>query len=267
MPSEILPAERRKRIQDAVLSGGIVKVTELSEKMGVSELTIRRDLDNLERQGVLQRTHGGAVSNRRLRVEPLYTQKGQLNVKEKEAIGRAAAEYVQENDTLLINSGSTTARILPHLPSNIRVITSNVGGVAEHPLEGVSVVLLGGVYREQSRSVVGSMTGGILREVYGSKTFIGVDGVSATHGLTTPIYEEAEVGRMMIERSHGPVIVVADHTKLGVVSNFVTCSISQIHMLITDSGFPERFRAELEQAGVTVVLAPDVESFEGGSDR
>ncbi len=256
MTSGFIPADRQKRIQRLLQERGVVKVTDLSSLLGVSEITIRRDLDVLERNGDLERTHGGAVYNQRMRIEPRYAQKDAIHREEKEAIGRAAAKLVEAGDTLLINSGSTTKQVIRSLKmSNVRIITSNLGAVIEAQESEMELILIGGLLRSQSNSLVGSLATLSLQQVYGSKAFIGVDGLSVKYGLTTPILEEAEIAREMIRRTPGPVIVVADHSKLSVVSNFMSAPIDQVDMLVTDQGLSNELREELEKIGIKVIIA------------
>jgi len=255
--SALLPAERRNRIRELTRAQGSVRVSALSELLGVSEITIRRDLEQLEQDSMLERTHGGAIYSHRLRLEPLYTEKDRIRREEKHQIGTVAAALVEDGDTLLINSGSTTAQIFRHLAGrrNLRVITSNIGAVRETQGLDLELILIGGTYREQSNSLVGPLALLSLQQVYGSKCFIGVDGISRKYGLTTPILQEAEVARTMIERTHGQVIVVADHSKLGVVADFMTAPIEKVGILVVDSGFDEGYREELEELGIEILVA------------
>ena len=256
MAESYIPADRQSRIEKLILEQGIVKVTDLSKRFNVTELTIRRDLDVLEKRGILDRTHGGAVLRHRMRIEPLYTEKDRINREAKEAIGRAVNSFVEEGDTLLINTGSTTAQVLRHLSGKkLRVITSNASAVLEVKDADVELILVGGLFRPQSNSLIGGFTQCVLEQVCGSKTILGVDGVSTVYGLTTPVHEEAEVARTMIERTQGPVIVVADHSKMGVVSNFVTAPLSKVNVLITDKEIDPEFREELELNDVEVIIA------------
>ena len=259
MSSTLIPAERRKLISELVHSQGVVKVAELRDRLGVSEITIRRDLESLEQEGVLERTHGGAIYSQRMRVEPLYTDKDRLYRLEKEAIGRAAAALVQDGDTLLINSGSTTFQVIRHLclagKQNLKIITSNMSAAGQMRDCDLELIFIGGSFRWPSNSLVGPLAVMTLEQVNANKTFIGVDGVSARYGLTTPIVQEAEIARLMIERAHGPVIVVADHSKLGVVADFVTAPVDKVDVLVTDEGFDEEYRAELEERGVEIIVA------------
>lgn len=256
----MIPAERQNLIREILQAQGVVKVSELSQRFGVAEVTVRRDLERLERDGVVERTHGGAVLSQRMRHEPLYSDKDQLHRAEKQAIGRAAAGLVDDGDTLLINSGSTTLQVMRHLAGkqNVRVITSNMGGPFAIRDAGCEVILVGGTFRTQSNSLVGPLSAQTLRQVYGSKAFIGVDGISLKYGLTTPVLAEADVARTMIEQTRGAVIVVAHHTKLGVVADFVTAPLSQVDVLVTDQGFDEAYREALEGVSIQIVVADEV---------
>lgn len=252
----LIPADRRKRIQEIIQQKGIVKVAELSRLFGVSELTIRRDLDILERKDILERTHGGAVYSHRMKIEPLYEQKSRIHREEKEAIGRATAGIIEDGDTLLINSGSTTREVIKQLKNRqVRIITSNMSALFEVSEGSIELIFIGGYYRRQSNSLVGSLASLTLQQLYGSKAIIGVDGISIKYGLTTPIMEEAEIARQMIERTPGPVIVVADHSKIGVVSNFITAPLEKVDILVTDEKIDEGYRNDLENEGIKVIVA------------
>ncbi|RKX95270.1 MAG: DeoR/GlpR transcriptional regulator [Spirochaetes bacterium] len=252
----LIPADRRKRIQEIVQQKGVVKVAELSKMFGVSELTIRRDLDILERKDILERTHGGAVYNQRMRIEPLYEQKSRIHRKEKEAIGALTTQIIEDGDTLLINSGSTTREVMKNLKTRkVRIITSNMSALFDISESNVELIFIGGYYRKQSNSLVGSLASLSLQQIYGSKSIIGVDGISIKYGLTTPIMEEAEVARQMIERTPGPVIIVADHSKIGVVSNFITAPLDKVDILVTDEKIDEGYKNDLEKEGIKVLVA------------
>ncbi|MDY6875565.1 MAG: DeoR/GlpR family DNA-binding transcription regulator [Chloroflexota bacterium] len=259
MSSSLIPAERRRLICELARSQGIVKVADLSRQLGVSEITVRRDLEALEQEDVLERTHGGAIYSQRMRAEPLYTEKDRIHRREKLAIGRAAAMLVEENDTLLVNSGSTTLQVIRHLQTSsqrgLKIITSNMGKLASDWSSDQELLLVGGTFRQTSNSLVGPWAIMALKQINANKAFIGVDGISARYGLTTPILQEAEIARMMIERTHGPVIVVADHSKVGVVADFVTVSADKVDILVTDDGFDEGYRVELEERDVEIIIA------------
>ena len=255
--TEIIPAERQHQILELVDDQGVIRVNELSERFAVSVMTIRRDLMVLEEQGLLSRSHGGAVSRRRFQREPFFDQKGRRNRDEKVAIAHVAAAMVDAGETILVNSGSTTLELLRALPAvELRVVTSNAGALNALQSPTIECIVVGGVYRPRSNSFVGGLAVQALRQVYGSKCFIGVDGLSLEAGLTTPHHQEAEIAREMILRTRGQVIILADSSKIGGVAPFVTASLDEVDIVITDSGLDDEYRAALEGQGIRVIVAP-----------
>ena len=268
MSKPLIPAQRRGRIREFLEIHQIVRSTDLSEMLDVSEATVRRDLEWLENQGIVERTHGGAILSRRMRLEPEYAHSVQAHPEEKRQIGMLAATLVEDGDIIFTNSGTTTTQLIWHLPRgmNITVVTNNVSAMLEIPEEGFEIILLGGTFRPRSNSVSGSFALETLRQIYASKTFIGVDGISLKYGCTVPTSPEAEIVRLMIERTRGPVTVVADHSKWRVVSNFEVATIDQIHRLVTDDGLDPLARSELASRSVEVLIAGE-EANLGERDR
>ncbi len=232
----MIPADRQRRIMELIRRDRAVEVHVLSGLFSVSELTVRRDLDQLASEGLVERTHGGATLRRSLPIEPLYSEKSAEQREQKIIIARKAAELIENGDTVFINSGSTTFEVINALrEKQITIVTNNIDAtrVAD---EGAlfTLVCIGGVYRSRSHSVSGSLSSPLIDQIYANKAIIGVDGISITSGLTTPVIEEAQTSRKMIERTVGSVIVVADGSKIGVVSNFVTVGIDSVDVLVTD---------------------------------
>ncbi|GAB4429046.1 MAG: DeoR/GlpR family DNA-binding transcription regulator [Anaerolineae bacterium] len=257
MTKVLIPAQRRKQIQELLELHQVVQCTFLSEMLQVSEATIRRDLEWMESQGTLERTHGGATLSRRMPVEPEYNHSAQTHPLEKQWIGARAAALVEDGDTIFVNSGTTATQVVRHIRDRARVtvITNNVNAALEAQDADCEIILLGGSFRARAKSVVGRFASEALRQVYASKTFIGVDGLSLKYGCTTPINAEAELARLMIERTHGQVIVVADHSKWGIVSNFEMARLDQIHLLVTNEGFETQARAELAARFIETIIA------------
>jgi len=253
----LIPAERQERITELIEEKGAVKVTELSDTFAVPVLTIRRDLSVLEERGILERSHGGAILRRKMNKEPSYSEKAKLLVKEKHFIAREATKLIEDGETVFVNSGSTNLQVLQALAGRkIRIITNNIGAsdVFEH--SEIEFLLTGGTYRPQSRSLVGSFSCSMLKNVFADKSIIGVDGFSLKYGGTTPIEQEAEVVRVMIEQTIGDVIVAADHKKIGIVSNFVSAPLSKIDYLVTDREACELIdKEELKGAKIKLVTA------------
>jgi DeoR family fructose operon transcriptional repressor len=259
----LIPAERHQRIQALLEQRRVASIAELSDLLAVSEATIRRDLETLEGRGLLERTHGGAILTRRLPTEPFYSHSAGLHRDEKQRIGAVAAALVSEGEAVFINSGTTTTEVMRHLArrpdlKRVTAITTNVSGAldARHP--ELDVLLLGGTFRPQSNAVVGDTALRTLQQMNADKCFIGIDGFSLRGGLTTPVLSEAEVARLMVERTQGAVVVVADSSKWGVVSNFEIAPIDRVHVLVSDEALPAPAAADLAELGLRIVLAePD----------
>ena len=237
MSKSLIPAQRRERIQEYLAIHKIVRMDELSEMLDTSEATVRRDLEWLERKGFLERTHGGAILSQRMTLEPEYIQRANTNPEEKRQIGELAALYIDEGDIVFINSGTTTAQVIRHIRSDagIIVFTNNLIAVLEGGDVRYKQYLVGGQFQPHSNSVAGRFATDNLRQVYANKAILGVDGISLMHGCTVPSNAEAEVIKLMIERTRGEIYIVADHTKWGVVSNFQIAAIDEIDKLFTDA--------------------------------
>lgn len=236
MSKPLIPAQRREKIQEYLTIHQIARTADLCELLDTSEATVRRDLEWLEKKGVLERTHGGATLNQRMILEQAYQQRAQHHPDEKRRIGELAASLIEEGDIVFINSGTTATQVLQHIRSNsnIMVITNNVSAVMELGEPGFRYHLTGGEFQPRSNSLAGRFARDNLSLVYANKAIIGVDGISLKHGCTVPTDGEAEVVRKMIERTRGPIIIVADYSKWGVVSNFPIADIQEIDKLVTD---------------------------------
>lgn len=257
MSKTLIPAQRRERIMEYLAIHRIAPSAELSQLLEVSEATIRRDLEWMENEGILTRTRGGAILNERIQFEPEYKQRAQRFPEEKRLIGAAAAALIEEGDIVFINSGTTTTQVIRHIPggTNATIITNNLSAALETGHAGFGLILLGGDFQPNSNSVAGRFAINNLSQVYADKAFIGVDGITLKHGFTVPTSAEAEVIRLMLERTYGPVTVVCDHSKWGAVSNFEIAHIEQVHRLITDRAFNGLALEALKSRNVEVILA------------
>lgn len=257
MNKRLIPAQRREQIRDYLESQRVVRSADLCELLGVSEATIRRDLEWLESRGVLERTHGGAILSQRMRLELEYAHRAQTHPEEKRSIGALAASLIEDGDVVFINSGTTTTQIIRHIrnTANVTVLTNNVSAALEIGEVAFELVLLGGSFQSRSKSVAGCFALENLSQVYASKAIISVDGISLKYGCTVPTNGEAEVARRMLERTRGVITIVADHSKWGVVSNFKIATIDQIHRLVTDDRLDASARAELAARSVEVLIA------------
>jgi len=253
MNKPLIPAQRREKIQEYLTIHQIARTADLCEMLDASEATVRRDLEWLEVKGVLERTHGGAILNQRITLEQEYQQRAQHHPDEKRRIGELAASLIDEGDIVFINSGTTATQVLLHIrsSSNITVVTNNVSAVMELGDPGFHYQLTGGEFQPRSNSLAGRFARDNLGLVYANKTILGVDGISLKHGCTVPSSGEAEVVRKMIERTKGSIIVVADHSKWGVVSNFPVASIEEIEKLVMDD--------KLDTAAIEALAAKNIE--------
>jgi DeoR family fructose operon transcriptional repressor len=257
MSKNLIPAQRRERILEYLALHKIVASTDLSDWLGVSEATIRRDLEWMEDDGILERTHGGAIINQRLPLEPEYMQRAMRCPEEKRLIGITAAALIQDGDIVFINSGTTTTQIIRHIRPgmDITIISNNLAAALDVGDAGLNIILVGGEFQSKSHAVAGRFAIDNLGQIYADKAFIGVDGISPKFGFTVPSNAEAEVARTMISRSHGPIYVVADHTKWGVVSNYEVAASGGSLKLITDEGLDEHARLALATRSVEIIIA------------
>lgn len=253
----MLGAERRDRILRQLDRQGAVKVTALSEALGVSEATLRRDLQLMEDGGLLRRTHGGAV---RLKPdesrERSLRDKAALCAEEKQAIGRAAARLVTPGDIIALNGGTTTIRVARALRpiGNLRLVTNSIGVAAELADQpDMEVTVTGGTLRG-SLELYGPQAEQALQHLFVHLAFLGVDGLTVRHGLTTYNPLEAHTNRAIMSRAER-VVVVADHTKIGRMTMALIAPCSAIHALITDRAAPPAELAALREAGIEVILA------------
>jgi DeoR family transcriptional regulator of aga operon len=247
---------RRTAILEKLNEAGQVDVNELSNEFNVSEVTIRNDLGRLETKNMLIKVRGGAIKVDRVRVDFALSDKNKHNSEEKSRIGRAAIDLIEEGDTIILDSGTTTLEIAKNLSAfqNLTVITNalNVAHVmAEH--KESNVIVPGGFLRKNSLSLVGTAAEDSFRGYFCDKLFLAVDGFSAIHGLSTPNVEEAHLNKVMIEISK-KVIVVTDSSKFLKRSFAFIAPVSEIDVVITDSGIDPEEKKRLENAGVQVII-------------
>lgn len=252
--------KRREAITQQLVRAPVVRVAELSRHFGVSEVSIRRDLERLERRGLLQRVHGGAVAVAVDNSPGEISSTPTPHLDEKRRIGRAAAALVQPGDRLLFDSGTTvleTARALGNdlvRLGTLTAITCSLPIVQElgHH-RGIHMLLLGGIYLPEHRIVTGPQTIESLRSLHADKMFLGADGMTLSHGVTTANVLEAEVDRAMIKAAD-EVILVADSSKIGGIGLTTILPLERVHKLVTDEGAPSGFVSTLRDAGVEVIL-------------
>ena len=255
----MLASQRRAAILAIVEEGGAARVSERVEQLGVSDMTVRRDIERLDSEGLLERVHGGALALvPRAADEPGFSAKSALMTVEKRAIAAAAARLVQPGATIGISAGTTTyelARALRNVP-NLTVVTNSVPVAQllhESPGQRHVVVLTGGV-RTPSDALVGPVAVAALEGLHVDRLFLGAHGIDRTAGLTTPNLVEAETNRALVRASRS-VCVLADHTKVGIIGLSTFMHHGAVDTLITEAGITARARAVLEDTVEHLVLA------------
>lgn len=249
--------ERRTLILEKLEAEGQLDVISLSKELSVSEVTIRNDLKWLEQKNMLIRARGGAIKAERVRTEFSLSEKNKLNYQEKLKIGKAAAALIEDGDTIILDSGSTTMEINNNLPTigSLTVITNalNIANkLAEH--EHVNVIVPGGLLRKNSLSLVGTSAEESFKNYFCDKLFLAVDGFNTTFGLSTPNAEEAHLNRVMISIAK-QVIVVTDSSKFHKRSFAFIAPITAVDIVVTDADIPEEDKKRLETAGIKVIIA------------
>ncbi len=250
-------AGRRGLILKQLEESGQVNVNELSERFKVSEVTIRNDLTQLELKNLLIRARGGAIKTEKVNLDLKISEKKVKNVREKEAIGRKASKFIEEGDTIILDSGTTTIEIVPYLSKikNLTVITNGLNiATSLSETDNIRVIVPGGTLRNKNFSLIGSMAKENFGNFFCDKLFLGADGIDINIGLSTPDLEEAALNKEMIKMAK-KIIVLADSSKFRKRSLAVIGSISLIDILITDKGIQEEEIEAFTKAGIEVVIA------------
>lgn len=254
--SQMLIEERRQYIVALAQQHGRVLVEELSESLGISRITIRKDLEYLQQRGVLQRTHGGALLPATgTLADPSFQEKESRHSSEKERISVAAVNLVQEGQCVLLDSGTTTtaiARGLKKFP-RLTVITNAVNIAAELSGTDFEVLLTGGSLRKNSFSLVGPLAEDMLHDMHADILFLGVDGFDLEVGLTTPNLMESRVNRAMVKAS-SVVVAVCDSTKFNRRSLSKIVDASAIHHVITDRNLPKETADAIRSLNIKLTL-------------
>jgi DeoR family transcriptional regulator of aga operon len=255
--SGLLVEERRRRICDLLREHGRVTVEDLSKRFDTSVVTIRLDLAALEAAGALTRTRGGALARREDDDLPIVI-KQTLHHAEKMRIAKAAAALINDGETIVLDSGTTTAEIARQIRTlglkSINVITNALNiAMLLSDVPAVRLIMLGGVLRQESNSLSGHMAEAAITHLRADRLFLGVDGLDPEIGLMTPHLAEAQLNAKMIQISR-QIIAVTDSSKLLRRNVSVIAQVDQLHMLITDTAARADVVEELRRRGVDVRL-------------
>lgn len=252
-----LTIERLEQILHIVQEQQHVRVTELSERLGVSEPTIRRDLKKLESMGRVRREHGGVSAVEVALAEPPVPQRSIENREEKQLIGRAAASLIKDGETIFLGSGTTTLEVARALEGkkNLTVIT-NALNVAYQLAgnENITLIITGGVVRHSEFSMIGHIVEQTLKDLRADKAIISMRAISLHDGLTNMNPLETMTDRVIVQCAR-EVILVADHTKFGKVATSIVAPLTTVHKIITDEQTPLDMLEKLRALGIQVIQA------------
>ncbi|MBQ7398971.1 MAG: DeoR/GlpR transcriptional regulator [Clostridia bacterium] len=245
---------RRKKILELLDKNGSVRVTELSGLFGISEVTIRTDLADMENKGLLTRVHGGAVSSYKPYYNMSFNQRMSTNQEQKEVIAKKIAEMIENNDTIMLNSGTTTLLVFRAIPRdlNLNIVTNSIS-IA---LEGTSnpnfnIILLGGMINPKYQFTFGDDAIKQLKSYHADKLVLSVDGIDAENGFSTYYDKEAQIDRIMLEQS-SINIVAADHTKFNRCAFTKISELSVADYIVTDTGVPEALKNRITKQSIKI---------------
>src|SRR5882724_7153307 len=251
---------RRKQILNLLEELGTLNVGDLADRFAVSVVTIRKDLDDLEREGLLQRTFGGAVFSHRSRFNRSFFERVQMHWQEKRAIAAAALGYIKDGDTIIIDAGTTTLALAQLLKEQVKsafIITCSVPVALELSSAGYDILLLGGIVRNKSLALLGRETLRIIERYRADKAFLGSTGFTAEMGHSTPNPDDAQIKEALM-RAANETYVLADASKYGHRCLTSFARLRDVDLTITDSNLSRSKAKVLEAAGATIqVVDPD----------
>ncbi|MHB8278367.1 MAG: DeoR/GlpR family DNA-binding transcription regulator [Candidatus Humimicrobiaceae bacterium] len=248
--------ERVKKILDFINKETGANVTQLSKKFGVSKVTIRRDLDILVREGLIVKTHGGAIPiQEKLSYEIPYRTKSAISKIEKQKIGREAAKLIKDNDIIILDSGSTTLEIAKRInQKNVTVVTNDINialEIANNP--NIELIVAGGTLIKGVYTLVGDDAIEIFKKIHVNKTYLGCDALDLEFGISNRQLNECKIKLAMIN-SALEVIMVCDKSKFNKKVSFHLCDVSKINKIITDS-IDGKYLNALKEKNIEVIIA------------
>lgn len=256
----MLKAERHQHILKLLEEKDIIKVEDLSQEFSVSEGTVRRDLNELQQRNLLKRTHGGAVPVNNTDYEkPFHLQK-QKHIKEKRAIGQAAAKLITEGDTIFLDSSTTNLFIVRHIENtaNITVITNGIDiGYELKTHNNKEIIITGGTLRNRTSTMVGRIAENSIKDIFVDKLFLGVSAISLKRGMSTGVMAEADIKNAAINSAQ-KIIGVTDSSKFGKNGLMVIGKLELLDIIVTDNGIPEEYKQAFKDRGIELIIADKV---------
>lgn len=240
--------KRREKMLSMISKTGDIKVPELANIFKISEITIRRDLQYLEDNRLIERYYGGARI-----LDDIPVKKEDALLIYRENIAKYAAKMVEDGDSIFINTSSTALEMIKYIKAkNVTVITNNGNAINTRHSSEVTIILTGGELRHIKGTMVGEFAIDSLNKVTAKKSFIGCSGLSIESGMTTEILNEVKINEAMISRVVGKTYILADSTKFGINSSFVSCPIDKIKNIITDEKANAEMIEILREKGVFI---------------
>ncbi|MAT46202.1 MAG: DeoR family transcriptional regulator [Verrucomicrobiaceae bacterium] len=250
----MLPVERQNIIRSHLAKSESVRTMELAALLEVTDETVRKDLETLEKQGELLRIHGGAVRPNQSRVELALTERKQVNREAKTSIAQLASERIEPNDTIFIDASSTALTLTEHLPNFHLTVLTNAHNVisALSDREDIDVICTGGIYEPRSRSYIGLPAESTMRKHNIHRMFFSCNGIDLERGVSETNSRQASFKERVIECSE-EVCCLADSTKIGLRSSFFFAQVSDLSTVITNSDADPGFAAALANQGIEVL--------------
>jgi DeoR/GlpR family transcriptional regulator of sugar metabolism len=244
--------ERHKRILDLLEAEGEIKVEHLADRLNVSQVTTRKDLDILETQGLVERIHGSAIFSQRTRFHVAFLEELQTQANAKKLIAQAAVEYIKEGDSIILDAGTTTfwlAQALAGKFKSLLVITNSLPAAFELSKAGYKILLIGGEVLNHSLALTGPITVNNLKSYHVDRAFLGTSGISLSHGYSTADANDADVKEQMI-RAAEKTYILSDSSKFERNCLVSFADFSDIHLTITDSGISSKVFKEFQKRGI-----------------
>lgn len=252
-----LTFERHQRILERAITHGIARTRDLASEFGVHEMTVRRDMDALEEQGLLERVHGGARIVREASEEVAYNLRAARQITEKDRIARAALETIHDGETIAIDSSTTGLALVKMLGAKrIHAIVTGLDAANLLALSGVAFTLMGGTYHSPARSFVGSVFSAGLKRFNPDRVFFSSKGFTTQHGFTDAHLPEVEAKEQLIA-SAAQKIALLDHSKFGTRAAHTILESDGVDAIITDSAPSSELCSSLQKAGVQLVIAKE----------
>lgn len=252
--------KRQESILKYLEENEYAKTEDLAKLLNTSNITIRRDFQILEKQGLINRHYGGAeIVKNTPKANDVYNKLNNKNEQTKLLIAKKAAEFIEDNDSIFINSSSTAIKMLEYIKDKRIVVITNNGKVLGMNLSPkIEVILTGGEVYGRKQSMVGDIATQIISKITASKCFIGVSGIASHCGISTSVFQETTINMKMLENCSGPTFVLADSSKLGIHHNFSSGNIDDVNYLITDANADEEEVEKLTARGVKVIFSENL---------